>query len=649
VTRLRAGTVIREAGYDGEYGVIRLFEDDELDRLNGTSLLFDAPRRQRKRTKKKTPQPVVRPAPAAPEPAPPKSSGRSGVLAMLDADQALAAETIGGPLVVVAGPGSGKTRMLTHRLAHLVLECGVPAAACLAVTFTRRATAELKERLSALLPPEIGQCAVLSFHALGLQILRAHGAVLGLAGDVRVADERERRTALATAMSITQSKAARLLKAVSLLKRSGAARNAEAREAAGVLRGLSIAQNWVDFDHLVGLPAEILEADPDAAAQWRSRFQHIAIDEFQDVDEQQYRLIRLLAPAAGDICVIGDPNQAIYGFRGADATCFARFRRDFPTARTLWLARNYRSTGTIATAAAKVIGSGEPAGITRPMADKITVYVAQDERAEAAFVASTIETLIGGHDMLTANGDDSGGRALSFADFAVLYRTDAQAAVLRAAFDEAGIPFKKSSPAPIAGQAAVPALLAALERQDGTDLPARLAAAANTLRGETDALDAASISEALHWLVALAKSEAVAGDETRLREQAALSNESDFWDARADRVSLTTMHAAKGLEFAVVFVVGLENGLMPFSWGASESDEAETDRTEAEERRLFYVAVTRAKDRLYLSRAVERMWRGERRAQPPSPFLSDITPELIEEQRPARQKLRADARQYSLF
>jgi uncharacterized protein (TIGR00375 family) len=649
VTRLRAGTVIREAGYDGEYGVIRLFEDGELDRLRGTSLLFDAPRRQRHRAVKAAMKKTNEVEPAlAPAPTPPKPSGRSGVLAALDADQALAAETIGGPLIIVAGPGSGKTRMLTHRLAHLVLERGVPAATCLAVTFTRRATAELKERLFALLPPETGQCAVLSFHALGLQVLRAHGAVLGLAGDVRIADVRERKTALATALGVAESKAARLLKTVSALKRTDATGNGEAREAAAVIRRLSIAQKWVDFDDLIGLAAEILEADANVASMWRSRFEHIAVDEFQDVDEQQYRLIRLLARPGSDICMIGDPNQAIYSFRGADATCFARFRRDFPTARTLWLRRNYRSTGTIATAAAQVIGNGAPAVITRPMADRITLHVAPDERTEATIVATTIEDLMGGHDMLAANGGGSGGRALSFADFAVLYRTDAQSAALRVAFDEAGIPFKKSSPAPIAGQAAVPALLAALSRRDGGDLQARLAAAADALRCEPDAPDAASLSEALRWLVFLANSEAVAGGEARLREQVALSKESDFWDARADRVSLTTMHAAKGLEFPVVFVVGMENGLMPLSWGGAGDGEGD-GRMEAEERRLFYVAVTRAKDRLYLSRAVERMWRGERRALPPSPFLAAIAPELIDERRPAKRKPHADTRQYSLF
>src|SRR5262249_55082634 len=154
----------------------------------------------------------------------------------------------------------------------------------------------------------------------------------GLAPDFRIADERERRSALAAALGVTDSKAARLLKAVSLLKRTGWAPDDPAiADAVVACRRLSGERNWVDFDDLVALPVEILEKDAEVAARWRSRFAYICADEFQDVDEQQYRLLRLLAAPDGNICVIGDPNQAIYGFRGADATCFSRFAQDFPS------------------------------------------------------------------------------------------------------------------------------------------------------------------------------------------------------------------------------------------------------------------------------------------------------------------------------
>ena len=670
VDRLRAGAVIRQAGYDGEYGVIRLFEDGELDRLTRGDLLFEAPRHSRTRARNKaapnlteTQEPSGVPAPP-PYPPPTAGEGRegarhTGVLAALDDDQARAAEAADGPLIVIAGPGSGKTHMLTHRLAHLVLERGVPAASCLAVTFTRRAAEELRHRLAVLLPPSAGACAVESFHSLGLTILRANGAAAGLKPDFRIADEPERRAALATALGITDSKAARLLKGISLLKRTGREPDdAETVYAFAACRRLEIEQNWIDFDDLVRLPVRILETDTQLAALWRSRFSYICVDEFQDVDEQQYRLLRRLAPQAGNICVIGDPNQAIYGFRGATAACFTRFREDFPSARTMRLGRNYRSTGSIVTAAAQVIGAGAPEDVTRPMQDPVVIHAALTDQAEAEFVVAMIQSLMGGHDLLAANREQmikGASRPLGFGDFAVLYRTDAQSSALREAFHRSGIPFKKSSPAPIAGQPLVRALLAASERQ-GSDLgasdwSARIAAAAEQMRCDGDGLDVAGLAEARRWLTALAGN----GDEAHMGEQVALATEADFWDARADRVSLLTMHAAKGLEFPVVFVVGLEDGLVPLSWTASGGkdvpgeDAPDEGSPDGEERRLFYVAMTRAKDRLFLSRAVQRAWRGQLRALPSSPFLRDIAAELVLHHVAPARKERRQTLQLSLF
>jgi DNA helicase II / ATP-dependent DNA helicase PcrA len=544
--------------------------------------------------------------------------------------------------------------MLTRRLAHLVAERGVPASSCLAVTFTRRATEELQARLSALLPPEAGVCNVHSFHSLGLAILRAHGTALGLTPDFRIADEPERAVLLAAAMGISQAKAFRLLKAVSVLKRSGAAEDAEAAEALRLLRRLSQEQSWIDFDDLIGLAVEILEKNASVAALWQKRFRYICADEFQDVDECQYRMLRLLAGSLRNICVIGDPNQAIYGFRGADAACFEQFARDFPDACTVRLGRNYRSTGTIVTAAAQLIGEGSPAEFVRPMQEPVMLYTARSERAEAEFTAAEIERLLGGHDMLAANkgktGKNEAGGPLGFADFAVLYRTDAQAAAFREAFDRAGIPFKKSSPAPIAGQKAVQAVLAALGQPESglrnLDLTARIALAIEHVRRETEEPDETGLAEARHWLGALAASGPAAGSETLFREQAAICTEADFYDPRAGRVSLLTMHAAKGLEFPVVFVVGLESGLVPFSW---DGNEGETGPANAEERRLFYVAMTRAKDLLYLINAAQRLRCGKVHGLPVSPFLNDIAAALTTRCKLPASKERQRPQQYSLF
>ncbi|MGE3149763.1 MAG: UvrD-helicase domain-containing protein, partial [Pseudorhodoplanes sp.] len=649
VTRLRSGTVIRQPGYDGEYGVIRLFQDGETDRLAGSQLLFDAPllsraRRSKPRTKADAPQPDNAATPFEPVAAQP--SGRTGVLAGLDADQARAAEATEGPLMVIAGPGSGKTRMLTHRIAHLVSECGASANTCLAVTFTRKATQELRTRLAGLLGGAARAVAVHSFHSLGLAILRAHADRAGLAADFRIAGETERKAALAEALGVNHTRAARLLKAVSALKRTGAKGSDEETQARAALDRIGHAQDWIDFDDLVLLSADLLERHAEIAAAWRTRFAHIVADEFQDIDEQQYRLLRLIAGTNSKLCVIGDPDQAIYGFRGADAACFARFAQDYPAARTLRLTRNYRSTGVIVKAAAGFIGAPVDDGARRPTGEPITIHAATNEMAEADFVAATIESLLGGHDLIAANRNGSGdaGGLLDFADCAVLYRTDTQAAALRTVFDRAGIPFMKSSPAPIAGHPGVTAILAGLDAAEATDLTARIAEAAETAR-RMDKADAAALAEARGWLATLAASDQVDGDPTRLAEAVALSTEADFHDARADRVSLMTMHAAKGLEFPVVFVVGMEAGLVPFSWGPSTpGDEA----TQTEERRLFYVAMTRAKDRLFLTRAKERFWRGATRALPPSPFLGDIAADLIVSDIASERK-RRQVQQLNLF
>ncbi len=645
VTRLRSGEVIRQAGYDGEYGVIRLFQDGELDRLAGSQMLFDAPLFSRaRRTKPKAKEETTETEQASSEAVVTQPSGRSGVLAGLDPDQARAAEAVDGPLMVIAGPGSGKTRMLTHRIAHLVLERGVPPGSCLAVTFTRKATEELRARLAVLLGGKADAVAVHSFHSLGLAILHTHADRAGLDANFRIANEAERKAALAEALGVSDTRAARLLKTVSVLKRSGTKGTGEEAEARAVLDRIGRAQGWVDFDDLVVLSADLLDQNAEIAAQWQARFAHIVADEFQDVDEQQYRLLRLLTGESGNLCVIGDPDQAIYGFRGADAACFARFGRDFPAAPTLRLTRNYRSTGTIVTAAAGFIGAPS-AGPIRPMGEPIVTHAAISEMAEADFIAATIENLLGGHDLLTANrkGETPAGRALGFADCAVLYRTDAQAAALRTAFDHAGIPFMKSSPSPIAGHPGVTAILDGLDMTEGMNLAARIGQAAENAR-RAEKTDAAALAEARGWLAALASSDQVAGDPVRFAEAVALSTEADFRDARADRVSLMTMHAAKGLEFAVVFVVGMEAGLIPFSWGASTDDEA----TQAEERRLFYVAMTRAKDRLFLTRAIERFWRGAVRALPPSPFLNEITADLMVSD-VATQRKRKSTQQLDLF
>jgi uncharacterized protein (TIGR00375 family) len=668
VARLRAGQVIRDAGYDGEYGVIRLFQDDELRRHTNGGLLFEglnlSPPPKRGTSAPQAPgggpsasAATIDPLPTAAWSISPfqreeknKIAATTGILASLDDDQRAAAAIVDGPLVIVAGPGSGKTRTLTQRIVHLVVECDVSAEHCLAITFTRRAAAEMRERLQTTLGVRANKIAVHTFHWLGLAILREHTSAAGLQRGFRVAGEAERVAALAAALDLPPPRAQSLIRAISKSERTAVAASGEVADARGAYQKVLAVNNWIDFDDLVGLAVRVLESNPEVAALYGQRFRFISVDEFQDVDAQQYRLLTLLAPPPrGNLCIIGDPQQAIYGFRGADASCFERFRGDYPDAATVALKRNYRSSGTIVAASSQVIAqnsdmANEPiAEIVRHMHEHITIHAAPSERAEAEFVVATIEQAIGGHSFFSIDsGRASGqGEALSFADFAVLYRTEVQAAALTEALARSGIPFRKHSHTPLGEQPSVRALLDAFEADDGSDhdLVARLRNAARQIGTEKD--KAAATDLALQRLISLAES--TSNDQARFLDAVALATDTDFWDARADGVALLTLHAAKGLEFAFVFIVGLEDGVLPLHWGKAESDEQV-----AEERRLFYVGMTRAKDRLVLSRALKRHWRGRVREQRPSPFLADIESELVKQQQTQLRRKRDDG-QLKLF
>ena len=312
------------------------------------------------------------------------------------------------------------------------------------------------------------------------------------------------------------------------------------------------------------------------------------------------------------------------------------------------LRRNYRSTGTIITAAARFIGADgrtEPAAeIVRAMQDRISVHAAASDKAEAEFVVAEIEALLGGHSFFSIDSGRSDGRAsdqLGFGDIAVLYRTDAQAEAVAEALGRGGMPFKRSSLAPLTEDPMVLALLAALEREaEEGPLTQQLQRAAESLR--RDDADPVTATAALQRLSLIA-SRQDGDDRAGFLAAVALATESDFWDPRADRVSLLTLHAAKGLEFPVVFILGLEDGVLPLRFG--EADPAAL----AEERRLFYVGMTRAMDRLFLCRARERRWRGGTVRLEASPFLGEIEAELLAHRRADAAPRRPAEKQLSLF
>jgi uncharacterized protein (TIGR00375 family) len=694
IARLRRGVVIRDAGFDGEYGVIRLFEPGELRRegkraigLSGTAAdtgLFDLPETRGEAAstgvrETQVPEPrlaaddtgeppmdrntgveppiagqqdilaaveamtgpaardgsgVTSPALSDPEsalsgpgvpgagtPRPDDPSpggiaapgGKPSLLDGLDPTQRAAAAHPDGPLLIIAGPGTGKTRTLTHRIAHLVAERGVAPEECLAITFTRRAADEMRERLDTLLPGRAARLTVATFHALGALILREQHDRPGLPAGFRIADETE-RLEIAREMTGTDREARRLLASLE----DGEVETRESFEKR--LRERDLA----DFTDLLRLPLRLLEEDAGLAAHYRERWRWISIDEYQDVDETQYALLRLLTYSDGQLTAIGDPDQAIYSFRGADVGFFLRFQQDFPSATTVQLTRNYRSAPAIVYGACGAIAPSSlvPGRELAPQRDgdePIRVHESADAQAEAEFVTAGIDRLLGGasfHSLDSGRTDGNHSEHFDFSDIAVLYRTDAQSEPIIEALTRAGMPYQKRSHDRLARLPGMRQIAHEL-RHHGGPVTERIRGAVGTLvaaHGETVLRTAAEL------LTPLAKR--FGEDLDGFLAELALGAEVDAYDPRADRIALLTLHAAKGLEFPVVFVVGCEDGLLPLRL---------PDSDEAEERRLFFVGMTRARSLLYLSSS---------RRREPSPFLRAIPDRYVARADAARRKPR---------
>jgi superfamily I DNA/RNA helicase len=638
IARLRRGTVRRIPGYDGEYGVISLFEPGELrNRASAPQVetLFDVPQQRRPepaigravvpkvrepRKKAVPPLPPIAPPPSPHEPFEPMLAGMeevgTGLLDRLDAMQRVAASAPGGPMLIVAGPGTGKTRTLTHRMAYLCAELGVFPERCLAITFTRRAAEELRERLDHLLGDVAEDITVGTFHSLGLTILKENAKAAGLGASWRIADDTER---------------------------------AQAREQAGnddlAYAKLLRQQDLVDLDDLITMPVEMLRDEPALVERYRKRWQWIFVDEYQDVDENQYELLRLLSPADGNLCAIGDPDQAIYSFRGADVKYFLRFNEDFTDARLVRLTRNYRSSAPILAAAVQAIApstlvSGrrlDPARLD-PESPLVGRYFAGSVADEADFVVRTVDELVGGlsHRSLDSGRVDSRTVApgtLSFSDIAVLYRADSQSGPIVEALSRAGVPVQKRSHNRLRDRAGVQVIARELRHADGLggSLAARvkLTAQVLALRYAAPTLDAEQLAPDDVWAAAdllMPLAHRIGDDLPRFLQEIATGAEVDALDPRAEAVNLLTLHAAKGLEFPVVFLVGCEDGLLPMRWPGVKPAGDDV----AEERRLFFVGLTRAQDRLYVTHAARRFRHGREREQTPTPFLSSIDAGLFE-------------------
>ena len=645
------------------------------------------------------------------------------ILSELNPRQREAVETISGPVLIVAGPGSGKTRVITHRIAHLVDRCGVQPYRIAALTFTNKAAREMRERAATLMRTNNDQVTISTFHSFCARVLRRHVDLLGLDKDYTIYDQSDQTSLVKRAMEELNINAKQFSPGAILSAISGAKSKLIGVEGYGLKKAdyfeeivhrvyqryeeLLTQSSALDFDDLILKTHTLLRQHSDVAESYRDRYVHVMVDEFQDTNVAQYEIAKQLTGEYRNLCVVGDPDQSIYSWRNADIRNILSFKKDFGDAKLIALEENYRSTETILEAARKVIapnsqrleqnlftqlGKGGP----------IVVHESYDENDEAQFVVGEIESLVR--------------RGFKCSDIAVMYRVNAQSRALEEMCLRYDVPyllvgsikfyqrqeikdlvsylrlianhnddvsFRRIVNVPTRGigqrtmseldrlawehstslYTAIDETAAMLERPGNfvAPLPARSIKALQEFKAMIDDLTEKSAEyepsalidavlkrtgygdyiendaergeermENIRELQSVAKGLVDLGEDdllTAFLERVSLVNDADNVGESADAATLITLHQAKGLEFPVVFIVGMEEGVIPHMRSIDSGDPAEIE----EERRLCYVGLTRAKEKLYLVRAFRRGFRGRSGSLPsmPSRFLADIPQDLL--------------------
>jgi len=638
----------------------------------------------------------------------------AGLLDGLNPQQREAVTAGAGPVIIYAGPGSGKTRVLTHRLAYLVKEMGVYPGAIMAVTFTNKAAREMRTRAENLLSGRLKGIQIGTFHAICARILRREAEHTPYRSDYLIYDTDDQVSVVTQAMAelnidTKRYSPRRVLGAISNAKNELI--TPEQFKAADyfheivarvypVYQEILVANNAMDFDDLLMQTVLLLRENPEVVEKYGRFYEHILVDEFQDTNMAQYKLVQLFGRPQNNIFVVGDEDQGIYAFRGADYRNVMHFRQDYPDAKLIILAQNYRSTQIVLDAARAVIDKNphrqrKELFTERKGGAKIYLYEAYNEGEEGEYVAQKVEYL-----KHTEN--------LNYRDFAVMYRTNAQSRAIEEAFIRENVPYKLVGGVGFYKRREVRDLLAYLRVIHNPDDSVSFSRIINVpkrgigkkslagfqmwvgqqhmsyaqafdalINGEVTPLSGRALNSLVEFakqmrewqkiaeagdLVALFDSimigtryrlyiheisdrpEQITEREENLQElrgrlenaqnegqtladfltETALVADVDTLDEDADAVTLLTLHSAKGLEFPVVFMTGMEDGLLPHLRSMDDPEGM------AEERRLMYVGLTRAKDQVYLTYAFRRFLYGGSDTNLPSRFLADIPAELIE-------------------
>lgn len=658
VERMREGRVIRQEGYDGEYGIIRLFNESEKAELTGQACLFgtgaaqdpgekaDRPLKKKTAIKAKATKREVRPL-----------SFSDPILGPLNGEQRSAVLNREGNLLIKAGPGTGKTMTLTHRIAHII-HVGLAAPdRILALTFTNKAAGEMRERVERLLPEiKPGMVKIATFHGFCLDVLKTYGEMIGLPKDFRLSPEEESDSLaykIASESGKGRRRADRLLKRLPRMKLAqvrGEDQEEECRDLIPFFRRYSERLKelgLLDLDDLETEALRLFMERPETAMEYSGRYRFIFADEYQDTSPVQAALLEMLVrDGINEICAIGDPDQAIYGFRGADPWNFHRFTEFFPGARQISLSENYRSTQVILDCASRLMARGDSLQGTNGKGEPISLGRCSTQSEEAEMVVEQIERLLGGTTYFSL---DSGrvsshedGEGVGFGDIGVLYRLNSQGDAFEEAFKRAGIPYARSGEKPLISRYPADVIYRFIQAVHFPDCRLYVDAYLDLMGDKAVDLRKASIECApennverlidqaisIHNLDISLKesSDAVRllkymgfrmkGDIDSFLCALSLDRGIDHTCLEGDRVALMSIHAAKGLEWPVVFLTGCEDKLMPCSLFGDRDDE--------EEKRLLYVGMTRARKRLIISYSQKRNLNGRALEMGPSPFLSLI-------------------------
>lgn len=686
IRRMRNGEIDVTAGFDGEYGIIKVFKADEIKSFSGQLGFLESKKEQKSESQKqksnqtsaendnseqakiqtqisdknesyleKVNQLKV------------KVTGEQGIkssiLSGLNPQQQEAVMTTDQPIIILAGPGTGKTRTLTHRIAYLISEKKISPQNILAITFTNKAVREMERRLEKLVGMNTAkQITINTFHAFGAMILRKDGISIGIKSNFAICADNNRKSILKKLSpdlnnkelneyleKISEAKIKLLTSDSSELNQVGAESEIYSKYEMALRNS-----HLLDFDDLILKPIHLLEQYPDILKKYHNLFHWISVDEYQDINFAQYKFLRLLTSSDTNLCVIGDADQAIYGFRGADREYFLRFQKDYPNAKIIQLNKNYRSIQPILNASTQVINKSSdrnPVEIWSELVSntKLDIYQAPTDKAEAEYVVHQIEKMVGGTSYFSIDSgrvddeDETAGR--SFSDFAVLYRIGAQSKLLIEAFQRSGIPFQTAGQIPFYERPEIQEIISFLWLIYNPDLNYHREKIAEQFKQTNLFFQQLTESALTHSVSNLIKSidtfiqenskesrdekqsklikqlmAKVAPFENRLEEflqTITLQKETDEFDPRADRVALMTLHASKGLEFPVVFIMGCEENLIPYKREGKVFDLEE-------ERRLFYVGMTRAREKLILTSSKKRFLFGQTHQNRTSRFVNDI-------------------------